>query len=348
MNRIFLGLVTGLMVVTTLGMGPVEARELFETSATTPYPPGCMSNRFDDLTTPTGSRQTYADDLVTFADAKDPSLSASVNVTVFRRGCKDPDRSVLFMQFEMVTANRSFAIPTVEAELSGGPYPLRLVSEPNTFETDETGRIQGPGTYLYIVDGMAEARVNSNSRLITPTQYSGPLTLRFTDPSDSNNSYTVNMPTWNTNIAPVRVPITGRHSGAWVADGAIDQGFVVSFNEWLVGDDIRQFLFFSWYTFDVDGNTLWLTAGNAYDRGASEVDLELELVSGGTFLGDDTANRVKVGTATLRAESCSEMTLTYDLTDLGLGSGTVTLRRIFALETAGYACMDLEARLDSL
>lgn len=324
------------------------AIELFETNPTTPYPPGCVSTTRDNLTTPTGGRQVYANDGVTFANASNPSESATVNVMIFRRGCIEPNRSVLYVEFEMVTVNRTFALPEVTLETEATSYPMRLVREPNTFESDETGRILGPGTYEYIVDGFAESAIRQNSNLISPTQYSGPLTFKFVDPTDPGNAYSVVLPNWDGTIAPFRIPITGRHSGTWVAEGAVDQGFVISFNELLVGGEVQQFIFFSWYTFDAEGNTLWLTAGATYEVGDSEVDMNLELVTNGAFLGDTAADRENVGTANLYAESCGEMTLTYDLSAIGLGMGTVTLRRIFALETAGYACRDVEARIEEL
>jgi len=49
-----------------------------------------------------------------------------------------------------------------------------------------------------------------------------------------------------------------------------------------------------------------------------------------------TAQRSIVGNATLTAESCNELTLTFNLEGLSLGSDMVTLNKIFSMETAGY------------
>ena len=322
------------------------AIELFETNPTTPYPPGCISTTLDGLTSPTGGRQVYGDDVLSFSGFPDTSNDALVNTQIFRRGCIEENRSILFIRFEVL--GDAFFAPNVSARVGPDEYELRLVSEPNTFESSQSGRALVPAVYEFIVDGLAESAVRNNTNVMTPTQYSGPFTLRITDFVDSSVEYSIALPAWNTNIKPIRVPLQGRLSGVWVAEGATDQGLLISFNELVVGEETQQFVFFSWYTFDAEGNTLWITAGDTHNVGASELQLDLQLVTNGEFMGDKTADREVISTATLRVESCNEMTLTYDLSSLGLGMGTATLLRLSSLETSGYACRDLEARLDAL
>lgn len=324
------------------------AIELFETNPTTLYPPGCVSTTRSGLTTPTSSRQVYGQDVINLTNAADETKTTSVNVEIFRRGCIEPDRSVMYINFDLITSGTQFATPQLFAQVDGEDYPLRLTVEPNTFTEDETGRVNGLGSYSYIVDGLAELSVNQNSKVLSPSQYNGAFKLIIRDALDSNKEYSVDIPVWTTTIKPFRIPLNGRLTGPWVAEGAADQGFVISFNELPTADSVTQFVFFSWYTFGPDGTPIWLTAGKGFAVGDSEVDLPLELVTNGEFMGGTTADRQVVSTATLRVESCDELTLTYDLTSLGLGSGTATLRRVFSLETAGYACRDLEARRDAM
>jgi len=107
-------------------------------------------------------------------------------------------------------------------------------------------------------------------------------------------------------------------------------------------------LLLSQAAFGTDGSTLWLTAGALHDIASDSVDLEFELVTSGEFLGDKIADREIVGSVTLTAENCNELVPDFNLEQLGFGSDTVTLSRIFSLETAGYACRDQIARLDAL
>jgi hypothetical protein len=336
-------LIIGLAIMTSQA---TLARELFETNPTTVYPPGCLSNFTNGITTPTGSRQLYAQDVVSFQRSDDASKTANVEVQIFRRGCREENRSVLYVQLSLIDQGR-ILVPQVSAVLGPDEYPLRLVGEPNTFDDGQTGKSLTPGTYEYIVDGMAESQVNNNSKVMLPSQYSGPFTLKINDVLDPSIEYSIVLPTWNTNIAPARIPLHGRLSGIWVVEGAEDQGFLISFSEFVTVNGTQQLIFLSWYTFGADGTMLWITAAEVFEVGDSQVVLPLELVTNGEFMGATTADREVLSDATLRVEHCNELTFTFDLSDLGLGADTVTLVRLFSLETAGYACRDVEARLDA-
>jgi hypothetical protein len=63
--------------------------------------------------------------------------------------------------------------------------------------------------------------------------------------------------------------------------------------------------------------------------------------------GSGADPRVIAGEIHLRARSCDALELDYELAALELGSGSLQLQRLFALETAGYPCRDYEARLAS-
>jgi hypothetical protein len=52
-----------------------------------------------------------------------------------------------------------------------------------------------------------------------------------------------------------------------------------------------------------------------------------------------------VGSVTITGNHCNDLGFEYELTAIGLGSGNTHLERPFSLETAGYACRDLEARI---
>jgi hypothetical protein len=79
--------------------------------------------------------------------------------------------------------------------------------------------------------------------------------------------------------------------------------------------------------------------------GATEVTIPIEDVSNGEFMGDKAAERSVVGSVTITGNNCNDLTLQYDLGDIDLGSGTEHMQRLFSLETAGYVCRDLEARM---
>lgn len=150
----------------------------------------------------------------------------------------------------------------------------------------------------------------------------------------------------------VRMPLTGRHTGLWHVAGARDQGITLSFSNRVppAGMEVAQperspvFLFLAWYTFDATGQMLWLTGNGEFAQGADHVDLELVMVIDGEFLGTRQAKRVHAGSATLSSKSCAKLVLDFDLSAIGLDTGSVQLDRVHELEIAGYNCRDHDAR----
>lgn len=348
MQRILVSLAAGAALLTGMtGVDRVEARDNFVTSPTVPYPPGCVSSDNSGLPTPTSSRQVYADDLITLTDAGGGS-DATVNVQVYRRGCIEDGRSLLYIEFESVILNREVAVPQIYLLRGETRIPMRLTPEANTFEVDQTGLILPNGSFLYLVDGPAETDVTDGTPVLTPEEYSGALTMVIQDVLDESKEYSIRMPAWLETIKPLRYPLNGRLSGAWVSAGAERQGFLIAFNEFVTEEGARPQVFFSWYTYDAEGQPLWLTAGAFHELGDSSITLPLVLLTGGEFLGDATPAETAVGDAILTARSCGELTLDYDLDSIGLGQGSLTLVRSFAVETAGYACRDVQARLEEL
>ena len=338
-------LITGLAL---LFSNTVSGIENFITHATTPYPPACVSTAdLEDVFTPSSTRVVYASDFISLTASPDTSAMVSVEMEIYRRGCADENRSVMFLSANAITTGQVY-VPRLFAEIGGARYPLRLVTEPNTFEQKMGGTLQRGGFAEYIMDGVAESAIAGTANIISPEQYNGSWTLVIQDGFDANLEYEVSVDAYTGFQRPRKFAFNGRMTGNWVSDGATDQGFLITFNEFVNNDGVQNQMFLSWYTFDTDGSTLWLVADTFHDTGEDSVELTVQKVTNGVFMGSQEVNRTDVGTATLTAETCNEMTFMYDLTSLGLGADTVTLKRIFSLETAGFACRDQAARIDAL
>jgi hypothetical protein len=337
------------LVVLAILISPTAlALENFVTQASTLYPPACLSTgAIEEVNTPSVSKITFASQLVNFTAYPDTDLNASVEIEIVRRGCKDPERSVILVSMSLINGGSKFFLPRFFAKIDGEKYPLRLANEPNSFEQDYSGALQGTGRVQFVLDGPAESKIANTDNLISIAQYNGAFTLVLQDGFDETLEYEVPAAAYTGFQRPLNFPINGRMTGNWVSAGAADQGFLISFNEFIDGNGVQNMIFLSWYTFNVDGTTLWLVANEFHDIATSSVDLNIQLVTDGAFLGDKQVQRTDVGSATLTAESCGEMTFEYDLEALGLGTGTITLTRIFSLEIAGYACRDQTARLDA-
>lgn len=318
------------------------AQENFSSHPAAVYPPGCATlTAVADAIDP-GDSEPVADGEILLLDPEDQQPSA-VSVVVYRQGCAEPGRAVIKVAFEVVSGGKA-PVPLVEAQIGAQIYPLRLAADPNSFEETNAWRMMFSGQlYEFFLEGPSWSDLQNpdvSLPVISPEQYNGAFGLRFVDVVDFSES-TAQLPAYDGSLQADAIALNGRLSGTWVVADVPDQGFLLAFEELADGEN---FLFLSWYTYGADGELLWLTGGDRYEIGASEIALNLDLVTNGEFLGPKTADRAMAGTASLAAVDCNKLQFSYDLTSLELGSGTVTLKRLFSLETAGYACRDRAAR----
>lgn len=157
-------------------------------------------------------------------------------------------------------------------------------------------------------------------------------------------------------------PVTGRLSGNWVIENTPDQGIMLAISSLVKKPEPNQtgfvepyfdyparemVLFYSHYTFDAQGRMLWLTGSAIFTPGAHQLTIPIDEVSQGSFRSSKPAQRRQAGQVTLTANHCNDITMDYDFSALGLGSGRKRLQRLISLETAGYDCRDYAARVEA-
>jgi hypothetical protein len=319
------------------------AQENYVTNIETLYPPGCATNAQFDNDDVQGEIELIQDGTVLLVNPVTQGLS-TVLVAVYRQGCAEENRAIIRIDMEVLNGGATL-VPVVRAVIDDDAFVMRLTSDPNSFmEVNAGSLLFTRERRTFYLDGPSltdrAVIIDSDIPLMTPEQYNGDFRLDIFDILDSTQ-FSVPVPAYENNLHSAAMPFNGRLSGNWVVAGVPDQGFVIAFEEL---PDGTNFVFVSWYTFDSEGNLLWLTAGDTYEIGDSSIDLPIELVTNGEFLGSSSADRTVVGTATLAGVDCNNLQFTFDLSQLGLGSGTVRLQRLFSLETAGYACRDQKER----
>ncbi|HLF31416.1 MAG TPA: hypothetical protein VI566_10380 [Xanthomonadales bacterium] len=314
------------------------------------FPPACVTNIsvLEDFNT-SGS-QVLLEGLVDWINLA--GEVHALDVVVVEKGCPDSARRVLLVELELLDNSDGFDdfafMPQPWGRIDGDPqrYRFRLNEEPNTNEAIDNFGILTEGVRMtFFLDSHAPLAADFDfDELMPVADYNGAFLLEFDDPGGGGVSGEV--PAYLNNLRAANMTLTGRLSGNWSTPGIPDQGFLLAFNE--LASDPDGFLFLSWYTYDADGNLLWLTGGNSYDIYATQVSFDIVLVTNGEFLGDKLADREVVGTATLRAYDCNNLSLTYNLNGISLGAGTIPLRRLFSLEIQGYTCGDFETRLEHI
>jgi len=323
----------------------LSAQENFWSNWFSPIPPGCVSYYSSYLQLyPESDQQIILGDILLDGWLVDGEVTARLGVS--RVGCAEKDRS--FLRLDIIVPDdgdgvfEEGALPIFYARINGQDIRLRPTQEPNGWVSNESLNFLPERTIVsYILDVPTTMRSGFNG-FISAEQYNSAFTLVIDSFSDSD--YTAEIPAYNNELQPSFIPLNGRLSGLWVINGATDQGFVISFSEY-PGKDDEGMIFFSWYTFDASGKNLWLVGNANYQNGAGQLEIELQTLTNGQFMGSKTADRINAGTIRLAARNCNLIELIYDLRAVGLGQGSKAITRLIGLETAGYVCRDEAARL---
>lgn len=333
----------------------VIAQENFLNNPTTPYPPGCATNT-ETMDVIPGRETQITAGTIQFASFSNTVNMASagfvdVEMTLLRRGCAEPDRSLLTVQLRVVDNNDSvtefIALPAFEADRFGVLHDLRGVLEPNTWSAHATGTWLAEGQSIRLfLDGpdLFDPDIDL-LRVLSPEEYNGDWELLITDPV-SSNSYRVDVPEYRNQLQADRYALNGRLSGIWWVPDTPDQGIFLGFHE--RANDPSGVVFLSWNTFGPNGENLWFSGSGNYQIGDQQVMFPIVWVEAGEFMGPKPAIRTPAGTVTLTANSCNDLTMTYQMAYPGLDNGIRQLVRPFALETQGFTCRDRAAREDSL
>ena len=330
----------------------VPAQENYATNPFSPYPPACATNyQIWDKYNTSGTEIIHSGIIQLTGEA---GTLRDVELTVWRKGCAEAGRSVILVDLKPVDDSDGMDewvfTPWFWAATRRAPQiKMRAISEPNTsYATDETQKLWERGSYTLFLENPS-IYSEFGYIMVNPEEYNGAWQLRVRDVGNPTvNTLEIDIPAYTNNLQTPLMALTGRLSGTWVVSGVPDQGIVLAFEE--EGSSLmpRGLFFMSWYTFDDRGALLWLTGNGFYERGATEITVDILLVTHGRFLGTEEAEREIVGTARIVAQDCNSLVLEYDLEAIGLGSGAEILQRIFSLEIQGYACRDIQSRINHL
>lgn len=309
----------------------------------TSYPPGCVSSIYylgDFPVNGMKSESVHSGTIPLEAWTANGPEPVDIEVEILRVGCAEKDKSIilvhLFYPIEGVPEDGIVRVPFIAA----GHYPhlLALNREPHTLPGWDEYLVEGHRQVYFLKDGPTWAVP------MLASQYNGAFELQFLDSSLESVGPKIHIPAYENQLHTSKLSITGRLSGLWVVPEAQDQGILISVNEILNPYSRPLVIFLSWNTFNSDGNPLWLTGSSTFSEFDSDVEIELVLVEDGEFLGTKKVNRSMVGSIRLHVVSCTEIAAQYELEGIGLGTGEITLTRLFNMETAGFTCQDYEAR----
>ena len=176
-----------------------------------------------------------------------------------------------------------------------------------------------------------------NGTLSFSTCTTGQLTYAFTDGSARSGVIPLERLTPNVTCSATAARPTNADyalSGNWFDPATSGQGFTIEVNP------NAPILFFSWYTYAVNGGALgaagqrWFTAQAPFQPGTRTATLTIYETKGGIFdqgtYPPPHTQAVVAGTATLTFSSCSRATLAYNFTGGAMAGarGTIALQRV--------------------
>jgi hypothetical protein len=335
-----------------LSTAAVNAQENFLTDPVTPYPPGCLTNT-EAMDLIPGRETVITTGRVSFTSwalgVPDGDF-LEVDVSLIRRGCAEPERSVLIVELDVIDDGdetpHAIRMPYFRADRFGVMHDIRGVAEPNSWGLHSSGDWLGEGQSIRLfLDGPDMAHPDFDpERALTPEEYNGDWVLEIYEPLWT--AYRIDVPEYRDQLRPDAFVLNGRLSGIWWVPDAPDQGIYLGFHERANAE--TGVVFFSWNTFGPDGENLWFSGTGHYAMGDESVEIDMVWVTDGEFMGSTPASRTSAGTVTLTANSCNDLTFTFDVDYPGLEPGSRRLVRPFSLETQGYACRDRQARQDAL
>lgn len=365
-----------ILLLVLLGCSSVLANSNFVSNPSLPYPPGCAHPPIaDDPVEAEPQTATFFEDTIRRPEWQTGEW-IEIKLKAYRSRCSEPDRSLIWLEFTLPTKYDGRAIELPLPWIAAEPPDswsrwLQLVTAPGgwgsglQFDRELTLLVSQPLGLEEYRDSSVERRWRFLLDNLSPVSEWGLYYGRGLSAAEYNSRFSLKLysvPQELTIEVPAtaelfsgplpRPPLSGRHTGTWVIAGAADQGFQLAISE-QVGErqghapsvpDLPLVIFLSHYTFDTQGEMLWLTGVAEFDPGASEVTVPIVKVSNGEFRGSQPADRETVGSVTLTSISCNDLTFDYDYSSLGLGTGSARMQRLFSLETAGYDCRDYEAR----
>lgn len=346
------------------------AHDNFVNNPNLPYPPGCAAD-------PGRFEAPFVQDQPILLYDYVSRASREVRLDAWRASCSEVGRSVIWLRF---TATRPsgrpllLQLPYAAATVVGSQLvsSLRLAEHPNGWGVNESdvrgftvlkyepGEVAHPvqKSWTYVLDTpMPDYSWWNVPDNFGPEQYNGLFNLQLYYWQVWHASVTLaDIPVPATSElleTDVGMPLNGRLSGLWAIEGAADQGITLTIADRIAPADTAAtprgegplVLILQQYTYDANGDLLWLSGSADFPQGAREVTLPIVRVDAGEFLGDTVAQRSIVGHVRIVSNGCNDLDYEYDLSALGLGNGSRRMQRLFSLETAGYDCRDYAAKV---
>lgn len=128
-------------------------------------------------------------------------------------------------------------------------------------------------------------------------------------------------------VAEGRFPLLPLHSGAWYDPANPGRGIAIDVAH-AAGAETGPLITVAWYDYR-DGQQIWVNGMAPFQWGASEVEVPLQITSGGEFGSAFDPSQVVLdhdwGRVTVRFDGCDAATFTYTSAD---GDGVLPMRRL--------------------
>lgn len=304
---------------------------------TSPVPQGCLLVTQSKFAIPEEADLSFDGEFTKFFGG----FSATYRVRTWRIGCHEPNRSVIAINFSLVSGDSQVPYPYTRLidpdTAEEHPAGLHVNGRESRYEGAWNGQEQALTIFPSFPDGATFVLIPST---LAPEEYNQEwfLELEWED----NSKDLLPIFSYEPTIDPPQLASAafhGRYSGQWVVDGLPASGLLLQIGE--VPGTMRNFIFAIWFTY-IDGAPTWVVGNTDFEIGSNEIAIDMNFIEGGefftqpgSFTQDDIA-ATPVGTMTVRANHCNEIEADIDFTSSGLGAENLTFNRLIRI--AGYDC----------
>lgn len=309
------------------------------------YPPSCLVDGvpLNGFTAPTaadvqqGTMTLLGDPAQCFqnGNAAECNYTETDTVTLYRLQCSG-GKSAAILEIQRPSNASTTLYPTLPlvtvSQGSVSDWKIRYADDPNTVITTTYANEPLPASDSFTLENFYAGT--------TQFDYNQAFTLKLVN--TDNNGLVFTMPAYTAPTNPAALEISGYMSTNWSNPNQSGEGMVLQVYD--NGDRSTRSLAFAWFTYDKNGQPLWLYGQTSLPIGTTQITAPTVYFQGGTFAPSAAAGTVANhgwGFVTFTFPDCGHMNISFNSLSnppapVPTGQGSRTFTRV--ADVNGLVC----------
>jgi len=267
-------------------------------------------------------------------NAAECNYTETATVTVYRLDCS-AGKSVAILEIARPSGASTTLYPTlplVSATQGTNALNIRYADDPNTVITTSYANEPMPATDSFVLENFYAGA----------TQFDFNQAFTLTLQNTEGNGLQFQLPAYVAPASPPLLEISGYMSTNWSNPNESGEGIVLQVYD--NGDRATRTLAFAWFTYDKNGQPLWLYGQTSLPIGSTQITAPVVYFQGGTFAPSAAAGTVANhgwGFVTFTFPDCGHMNISFNSlsnppSPVPTGQGSRTFTRV--ADVNGLVC----------